>query len=92
MNRKQRIEQERFHRMAIRVAAFLTDTDPVERYENIPEKLRFHFETLSYCELIRPLVHYDRFEKKVSIPRISITYGITIQQVKTALSKKPVNI
>lgn len=87
-------QNERFRRMAIRVATHLAEAigheqmKPILVYDEIPERLRRDFETLSYCELIRPLVHRDRYERKATIRRIAISYGITVGQVRVILTKK----
>lgn len=90
MNKKEAIDRNRFERMAIRVAAFLSGKDPVATYRDIPQKLRDHFETLSYCELISPLVHEDKYQKNHPMRKISISYGISFQNVRTILKKKRV--
>lgn len=83
-------EQKRFRRMAIRVYAFMTESKGVETYAEIPQKFRFTFETLTYPELIRPLIHHDR-ENGITLQGIAIKYGLSYQQVRTALSKKVVD-
>lgn len=91
MNKKEATDRNRFERMAIRVAALLSGKDPVATYKDIPEKMRAHFETLTYLELITPLVHEDKTEKNHAMRKISISYGISFQNVRTILRKKRVD-
>lgn len=91
MRSKKDQDRNRFERMAIRVAALLLAKDPVATYNDIPEHLKAHFETLTYCELIRPLVHQDRTEKNHPMRKISISYGITFSEARTILKKKRAN-
>ena len=91
MKKRASTDRNRFERMAIRVAALLSGKDPVATYKDIPAKMRAHFETLTYLELIAPLVHEDNTEKKHPMRKISISYGISFQNVRTILRKKRVD-
>ena len=85
-NPRQKVDK--FDLMAVRVAVFLEFVpDTVRAYDELPDKVKQHFELMSYTELIRPLVHFDRFTRGWSVRRISICYGVTYYQAVTILSK-----
>ncbi len=79
---------DKFEIMAVRVAVFLDLAPPgSNHFADLPEKIKQHFLLMTYPELIRPLVHFDKTVRGWSVRRIAICYGVTYYQVITILSK-----
>ena len=67
--------------MAVLVANHTGASEKTE-YGALPERLRGHYELMSYKELIRPLVWRDRVERGKSWGQIAQYYSVSIMEAR----------
>lgn len=78
-------KRERFEVMAVRLAAHLS-LSKAEKFADLPAAVREHLETMSYCELVAPLMRLDK-SKGHSIRMLATKYGLPKTTVGYHLNK-----
>lgn len=68
-------KRERFEIMAVRLANHL-QMSPADTFDALPQPLQQHFNSLRYCDIVKPLMIKDHMSG-MSIRGIAIKYGMS---------------
>lgn len=77
--------RERFEVMAVRLANRL-EMSQAETFDQLPTPIREHFESLRYCDIVKPMIQ-DDYAHGLSMRRLSIKYGLSLTAIFNHVSK-----
>ena len=81
----ERRKRERFETMAVRLANHL-QMSMADSYDHLPPLVRSHFESLRYCDIIKPLIIRDNANGQ-TVRQLAIKYGLSPTAIQNHLER-----